>query len=82
MVPLHMHLISSRIGCRPNLGINSWQSSDGRPNPCDYYLWGYLKSVVYYPLPETLAELKINLEREIKKIPENILKKDVKKFFP
>ena len=45
-------------------------------------LVGYLKYVVYYPLPKTWADLKINLEREIKKIPENILKKDVKKLFP
>ena len=36
-------------------------------NPCDFYLWGYLKSVVYNLLPKTLHDLKANLEREIKK---------------
>ena len=44
-----------------------------RFNYCDFYLWGFLKSVVYNPLPKTLDDLKINLEREIKKIPKNIL---------
>ena len=33
-------------------------------NPCDYYLWGYLKSRVYSdPVPKTTDELKINIER-------------------
>ena len=43
-------------------------------NPCDYYLWGYLKARVYNPLPETLGELKANIEREIKKINNETLK--------
>jgi hypothetical protein len=43
-------------------------------NPCDYYLWGHLKSVVYNPLPKTLNDLKVNIEREIKKISKETLK--------
>ena len=43
-------------------------------NPCDYYLWGYLKARVYNPLPKTLDELKANIEREIKKINKETLK--------
>ena len=31
-------------------------------DPCDFYLWGYLKYVVYNPLPKTLDELKENIE--------------------
>jgi hypothetical protein len=52
-----------------------WPSRSSDLNPCDFYLWGYLKSVVYNPLPKTLDELKENIEREIKKIPKDSLKK-------
>ena len=37
-------------------------------NPCDYFLWGYLKSNVYKPLPKTLNDLKANIRREVQKI--------------
>ena len=45
-------------------------------NPCDYYLWGYLKSRVYSPLPKTLDQLKANIKPEIlKKVFENLKKR-------
>ena len=49
-------------------------------NPCDFYLWGYLKSVVYNPLPKTLDDMKANITREIGKISKNILKLTFFKF--
>ena len=49
-----------------------WPPRSPDLNPCDFYLWGYLKSVVYNPLPKTLDDLKTNLEREIKKINKEI----------
>ena len=42
-------------------------------NPCDFYLWGHLKSMVYNRWPKTLDDLKANIEREITKISKNIL---------
>jgi len=36
------------------------------------FLWGYLKSRVYNPLPNNLDELKDNIIREIKKIDKKI----------
>jgi hypothetical protein len=51
-----------------------WPPRSSDLNPCDFYLWGYLKSVVYNPLPKTLNELKANIEREIKNISKNLLK--------
>ena len=39
-----------------------WPPRSPDLNPCDFYLWGYLKSVVYNPLPKTLDELKENIE--------------------
>jgi hypothetical protein len=32
-------------------------------NPCDFFLWGYLKGKVYNPLPKTLDDLKVNIVR-------------------
>ena len=37
-------------------------------NPCDLFLFGYLKSVVYNPLPKKLDDLKANIVRETKQI--------------
>ena len=44
-------------------------------NTCDFYLWGYLKSKVYNTLPKNLDELKSNIEREIKSITRDDLKR-------
>jgi hypothetical protein len=50
-----------------------WPPRSPDLNPCDFYLWGHLKSVVYNPLPKTLDDLKANIRREIKKIPKDVL---------
>ena len=36
-------------------------------NPCNFYLWGHLKSLVYNALPKTSDDLKVNIERGIQK---------------
>ena len=52
---------------------NSWPPRSPDLNPCDFFLWGYLKSRVYNPLPNNLDELKDNIIREIKKIDKKTL---------
>ena len=38
-------------------------------NPCDFYLWGYLKSSVYTnPVPHNTEQLKENIRREARRI--------------
>ena len=54
-----------------------WAPRSPDLNPCDFYLWGYLKSRVYNPLPKTLNELKSNIETQIK----NITKDELKRVF-
>ena len=54
---------------------DKWPPRSPDLNPCDFYLWGHLKQVAYNPLPKTLDDLKANLEREIKKISPDDLKK-------
>ena len=41
-----------------------WPPRSPDLNPCDFYLWGYLKLRVYNLLPNTLDELKMNIEKE------------------
>lgn len=50
-----------------------WPPRSPDLNPCDFFLWGHLKSRVYDPLPKTLSELRANIEREIQNIPKNVL---------
>jgi AraC-like DNA-binding protein len=65
--------LSSKFG-KKFLKKDSWPPRSPDLNPCDYYLWGYLKARVYNPLPKTLDELKANITREIKNISKNTLK--------
>lgn len=56
---------------------DSWPPRSPDLNPCDFYLWGYLKARIYNPLPKTLEDLKSNIIREIK----NISKKTLEETF-
>jgi hypothetical protein len=46
-------------------------------NPCDSLMWSDLKEVFYKPLTYSLQELKDNIERLIKAIPEVMVRKMV-----
>lgn len=43
-------------------------------NPCDFFLWGYLKDRVYKNKPTTLDELKEAIKSEIREIPRETYK--------
>ena len=43
-----------------------WPTRSPDLNPCDFFLWGYLKQRVYSPLPKNVDELKANIEREVR----------------
>ena len=57
-----------------------WPPRSPDLNPCDFYLWGHLKALVYNPLPKTINQLKANIEREIKKINREILESTFTNF--
>jgi hypothetical protein len=46
--------------------------------PPDYFLWGYLKQVVYSNRPRTIEDLKQNTEVAISNISQETLKKVVR----
>ena len=51
-------------------------------NPCDFFLWGYLKSKVYTPKPANLDQLEQNIINEINAIPPAMIRRallDVRK---
>ena len=56
---------------------DSWAPSSPDMNPCDSFLWGYLKEAVYKPLPVNMEDLKATIKREFRAIPEVMVKKAV-----
>ena len=51
----------------PDCRVN-WSAHSPDLNPCDFFLWGYLKSRVYNTKPRNVHELKQNIVREIRQI--------------
>ena len=43
--------------------------------PLDFFLWDYLKLLVYTNDPATIDELKLNIERQIREIRPDLLNK-------
>ena len=62
------------------LSKEKWPPRSLDLNPCDFFLWGYLKSKVYHPLPSNIEELKANIDREIKSINADMLKNSFENF--
>ena len=55
------------------------------PRPCDltpldYFLWGYVKSIVYSNKPATIDELRTNIERESAAVSADLCLKIVKNW--
>ena len=50
-----------------------WPPRSPDLNPLDFFLWGYLKSKVYSPLPLTLAQLEQNIRREVAALDPNMV---------
>lgn len=52
-----------------------WPARSPDLAPCDFFLWGYLKSVVYNDRPRTLVHLKDNIRKAIADIPIDMLER-------
>ena len=55
----------------------SWALSSPDLNPCDFFLWGYMKELVYKPLPTSLHQLKEKITLTFRNIPEPMVQKAV-----
>ena len=71
MFPSHV------ISLRGDIG---WPPRSPDLNPCNFFLWGYVKSKVYEHRPSTLEHLKAAIAEEINAIPHNILERVMVNF--
>lgn len=61
-------------------GDLTWPARSPDLTPCDFFLWGYLKSIVYTDRPRTIPQLKENIRRTIAGIPVAMLEKVYQNF--
>ena len=67
---------------RKSIQGRDWPARSPDLNPLDFFLWGYLKSKVYSPLPNNLDELETNIRREVGNLQPNVIRNailDIKK---
>lgn len=50
-------------------GDLNWPARSPNLSPCDYFKWGYLKSLVYKDRPQTLEDLQNTIRTEIANTP-------------
>ena len=55
----------ARVVSRKSIRGRDWAACCPDLNPLDFFLWGYLKSRVYSPRPNNLAQLEANIRREV-----------------
>ena len=61
-------------------GFIEWPARSPDLTPLDFYLWGYLKSKVYFDKPESLEELKNRIRAEIQQIRPQTISKALQEF--
>ena len=74
---LREHFPDRLISLRGDL---PWPARSPDLAPCDFFLWGYLKSIVYNDRPQTLAHLKTNIRNAIAEIPVDMLQRVTRNF--
>jgi len=57
-----------------------WPAYSPDLNPCDFYLWGYLKDKVYQTNPKTIEDLEAAIHRETEAISVETLAKVIENF--
>ena len=62
-------------------GPVGWPARSCDLTPLDYFLWGYVKSMVYANKPAMIDELRTNIEREIAAVSADLCLKIVKNGF-
>ena len=74
---LREHFPGRLISLRGDL---PWPTRSPYLTPCDFFLWGYLKSIIYNDRPRTLAHLKINIRNATAEIPVDMLQRVARNF--
>ena len=77
----HFHGRVLGLGYQEKFGRGlDWAPYGPDLNPCDFFLWGYLKEKVYRDNPRTMDALKDSITREINAIDQETLKNVVRGF--
>ena len=71
MFPGHLTSLRGDIG---------WPARLPDLNPCDFFLWGYLKSKVYSNRPQSIKHLKDAIRQEITVIPHEMIRQVLDNF--
>ncbi|GFT83456.1 transposable element Tc3 transposase [Trichonephila clavipes] len=61
-------------------GLVNWPSKSYDLKPLDYFLWGYVKSLVYADKPQTLDHLEYNIRRVIADIRPQMLERVIENW--
>lgn len=61
----------------PNL---PWPANSPDLTPCDFFLWGYLKSLVYRTQPHNLDELQARIQHEFDVLPMDMVLRAVEQY--
>ncbi|GFV44657.1 uncharacterized protein TNCV_3362051, partial [Trichonephila clavipes] len=65
---------------KDTFGPVNWPPRSCDLTPLDYFLWGYVKSLVYADKPQTLDHLKDNIRRVIADIRPQMLEKVIENW--
>ncbi|GFV56965.1 uncharacterized protein TNCV_1678461 [Trichonephila clavipes] len=77
-IDLLKYTVGDRLISR--FGPVNWPPRSCDLTPLDYFLWGYVKSLVYADKPQTLDHLEDNIRRVIADIRPQMLEKVIKKW--
>lgn len=61
-------------------GTIEWPARSPDLTPLDFFLWGYLKSKVYFNRPNSLQELAERITEEINRIPPQVISNVIREF--
>ena len=59
-----------------------WSPESPDMNPCDFYLWGLIKALVYGTMPTNIENLKQKITDVFHSIPEETVRKAVRNMKP
>ncbi|GFW46755.1 uncharacterized protein TNCV_2981111 [Trichonephila clavipes] len=77
-----IHLLKDTFGDHliSRFGPVNWPTRSCDLTPLDYFLWGYVKSLVYADKPQTLDHLEDNIRRVIADIRPQMLEKVIENW--
>jgi histone-lysine N-methyltransferase SETMAR len=64
----------------PFISPERWLPNSPDCAPCDYFLWGYLKTILRTKKISTIPQLKKAIKAELKKIPQDVINRALKSW--